>query len=225
MAETKLLTQAAAPDSKSVTITVQPPLSGDGFIAKYVTFPHNLPNSYKNYIYVWDAEGSTVPWNQPPNADAIIPTDSLTGDAPVEMAIQRRGYIIGYAVSNSPDSVCATVFIPAAGQSDPATWIYDQLTISVPAVGIDTVQIAYQGLPVYDPAASGNWIGIWRGSEVRYSGDPMKSVSIKNPEADGTVFIGGLDLRVGTEYSVGYFMKPENNGGRTALAAITTFRV
>jgi hypothetical protein len=221
----QFLTQAASADSRGISITVQPPLSGDGFIAKYVTFPHNLPSTYSNRVFVWDAEGATVPWNQPPNGDAAVPTDSLTGDVPVEMAIQRRGYIIGYAVAPTPAAVCSTVFIPAAGQSNPETWSYRQLSISVPAVGIDTIQVSYKGLPTYDPAATGNWIGIWRGSEVRYSGDPLKAAPITRPEADGTLFLGELDLKIGNDYSVGYFMWPCKQGGRTSLSAMATFRV
>ncbi|HTW83305.1 MAG TPA: hypothetical protein VMD91_04435 [Candidatus Sulfotelmatobacter sp.] len=222
----RLHTLADTPQTSGISITLQGGLNPDGFIAQYVTFAYNQPSTYSNKIFVWPAEDNTVPWSNPTSGDGAIASDQPRGDQPVATAIQKRGYILGYAPAPDPSAVCATVFVPAAGQHDPATWEYSSLVITVPYVGIDTISVKYTGLFNYDPAANKNWIGVWRQKQVRYSGDAMATKTITNSSESGQLFIGGLDLRAGETYSVGYFMQPTSKAtGRTSLAAQASFTV
>jgi hypothetical protein len=213
-----------ASSSSHVSISIQGVPTGEGVIVHYVTNTANRPKSNGNHIYVWQTTSNEVPWSKDPDGDTAVSSDSSSSDQPVEFAFEQKGYIIGYAVAPTPQAVCSTIFIPAGQQDNPEAWVYNDIDISAPYVGINTVQIKYDGLQSYQPASNKNWVALFQGSNVPYSGDWIKKVDIPGDTYNGYVFIRDVTLLIRTTYSVGYFMV-EPTTGRTSLAASTTFTI
>jgi hypothetical protein len=194
-----------------------------GALANYVTLPATDPKGFGNHIYVWETTDNIVPWSKTPDGDTAIDSSSSTSTQLVKFGFEEKGYIMGYAVAATPQAVCATVYMPAGKQTDPTAWEYSSMQLGVPYVGVNLVQVQYTGLPQYLPATNKNWIGLWQGPQVPYSGDPIAKVSItKDAPPSGYTTIQGIKLLIGLSYSVGYFMVDPVKG-RTSLAASANF--
>lgn len=213
-----------AHESSSVTISIQGVPTAQGAIVNYITPPANQPKTFGNHIYVWQTTSNQVPWAKTPDGDTAVNTDSSTSTQMVNFDFEQKGYIVGYGVAPTPQAVSSTIYMPPNKQMDPSAWEYSKLTMEVVYQGTNLVQVKYDGLPAYQPATNKNWIGIWQGGTVPYSGDPIKSVNITNDIPSGYAVIEGIKLLIGTTYSLGYFMVQPSNG-RTSLAASATFTV
>ncbi|MCK5057203.1 MAG: hypothetical protein KAT34_11145 [Candidatus Aminicenantes bacterium] len=223
MSKTKLM--LVATDSSTVTLTIQGVPFATGAIANYITPPGNEPKSFANHIYVWQTTANQVPWAKTPAGNTAVNTDSSTSTQKVGFDFEQKGYIMGYAVAPTPQAVCATVFMPANKQTDPTAWEYSKLTMEVVYHGTNLVQVKYGGLAGYTPQTNKNWIGIWNGGTVPYSGqDPIKTVTISSDTPNGYAIIEDIKLLIGNTYSLGYFMV-DLPSGRTSLAATASFSV
>ncbi|MCX6593790.1 MAG: hypothetical protein NTZ56_19925 [Acidobacteria bacterium] len=209
----------------SVSIGIQGVPTAQGAIVSYITLPANTPKTYGNHIYVWQTTANAVPWAKSPDGDTAINTDSSQSTTLVTFPFEQKGYIVGYAVAPTPQAVVSTVYMPADQQDNPAVWEYAAVGIAVVYYGNNLVQVQYTGLPQYSPATNKNWIGIWQGSQVPYSGDPIKRVDVtQDAPSSGYAVIEGIKLLIGVSYCVGYF-SVEPVKGRTSLAASATFTV
>jgi hypothetical protein len=211
--------------ASSVTISIQGVPTAQGAIVNYITLPGNNPKTNGNHIYVWQTTQNTVPWNKTPDGDTPVPTDSSSSTVLAKFPFEQKGYIIGYAVAPTPNAVCATVYMPANKQNDPSSWQYASLDVSVVYVGTNLIQVKYDGLQLYTPASNKNWLGLWMGNQVPWSGDPIKAVNIsQDAPSSGYAVIDGVNLLIGVSYVVGYFMV-DPKSGRTSLAASASFTV
>jgi hypothetical protein len=215
----------SATDSSSVSISIQGVPTAQGAIVNFITAPANLPKTYGNHIYVWQTTAGIVPWGKTPDGDTAINTDSTTSTVPVNFAFEEKGYIIGYAVAATPNAVCSTIYLPAGQQENPAAWQYAHISIQTVYVGTNLVQVKYTGLESYQPAANKNWIGLFIGSQVPYAGEPLKKINVtQNAPSGGYATIDGVQLLIGVQYAIGYFLVDPATG-RTSLAASTSFVV
>jgi hypothetical protein len=211
--------------SSAVSISIVGVPSAQGAIVNYITLPLNMPKTFGNHIYVWQTTDNIVPWNKTPDGDTPVPTDSSTSTVLAKFPFEDKGYIVGYGVAPTPNAVCSTIYMPAGKQNDPTSWVYASLATQVVYVGTNLVQVKYDGLPLYTPATNKNWLGLWAGAYVPYSGDPIKAVNItQDAPPSGYTVIDGVSLLIGFSYVVGYFMV-EPKTGRTSLAAASSFTV
>jgi hypothetical protein len=115
--------------------------------------------------------------------------------------------------------------MPANEQDNPKAWEYANVDLSVVYVGTNFIQLQYTGLVGYTPQTNKNWVGLWLGGQVPWSGDPIKSLKVTPDQPpSGYLYMDGIDLLIGYQYSVGYFMVDQATG-RTSLAASATFTV
>jgi hypothetical protein len=209
----------------SVTISIQGVPTAQGAIVNYITLPGNNPKTNGNHVYVWQTTDNIVPWNKTPDGDTPVPTDSSSSTLQAKFAFEQKGYIVGYSVAPTPNAVCSTIYMPAGKQTDPTAWQYANVSVNVVYVGTNLIQVQYTGLPLYAPATNKNWLGLWMGAQVPWSGDPIKIVNIsQDAPPSGYAIIDGISLLIGVSYVVGYFMV-EPKTGRTSLAAAASFTV
>jgi hypothetical protein len=223
MAELQKFLGAAA--GSAVQITLQGKPGAQGAIVQYITLPGNQPNSNGNHIYVWQTTQNIVPWGNTPDGDTPVASNSATSTQLAKFPFQQKGYIVGYAVAPTPKAVCATIYMPANEQDNPKAWEYANVDLSVVYVGTNFIQLQYTGLVGYTPQTNKNWVGLWLGGQVPWSGDPIKSLKVTPDQPpSGYLYMDGIDLLIGYQYSVGYFMVDQATG-RTSLAASATFTV
>lgn len=214
---------AAVANSVSIGLVGMP--TAQGALVSYITLPANTPKTYGNHIYVWQTTDNVVPWAKGPDGDTALDSDTSQSTAFVAFPFEQKGYILGYAVAATPQAVVATVYMPANQQNDPTKWQYASVDIKVVYYGNNLVQVQYTGLPQYSPATNKNWIGLWQGSQVPYSGEPQKRINVtQDAPPSGYGYLQGVTLLIGVSYCVGYFMVDPAKG-RTSLAAQATFTV
>lgn len=214
-----------AAGSTSVQISLQGVPSSTGAIVNYITLPGNNPKTNGNHVYVWQTTDNIVPWNKAPDGDTAVPTDSSSSTFQAKFAFEDKGYIVGYGVAPTPNAVVSTIYMPAGQQNNPAQWQYGALSTQIVYVGTNLVQVKYNGLSLYQPATNKNWVGLWMGAQVPWSGDPIKIVNVtQDAPPSGYLIIDGISLLIGVSYVVGYFVV-EPKTGRTALAAASSFTV
>ncbi len=214
-----------AATSSAVNITLQGVPTAQGAVVQYTTLPGNMPNTNGNHIYVWQTTANAVPWGNTPDGDTPVASNSATSTQLAKFGFQQKGYIIGYGVAPTPNAVCATIYMPANEQTNPKAWEYANLELDVVYVGTNLIQMQYTGLAGYTPQTNKNWVGLWLGGQVPWSGDPIKRINV-TPDypPSGYLYMDGIDLYIGLQYVVGYFMV-EPKTGRTSLAASSTFTV
>jgi hypothetical protein len=221
---TELVALAAAPKGSAVQISVAGALQPTSTNISFITINGNHPKSNANNLYVWETNSNSVPWGDDVKGTTAINTDRSVSTQPLGF-IFRLGpdFIVGYSTAADPNATCATIYIPSGAFRDPSLIQLANLTISVETVASDFVQIRYKGLPRYRPNANKNWVGIWEGDAVPYDkSPPLKAADISGPESSGLVSILGMDIQLGSTYTVGYFMQALTSG-RASLAAVSTF--
>jgi len=220
---TKVLEMTAASSNSAVAITVVGEAQRDGTVIKYITLGQNQPKANANQLYVWETTSENVPWGTATVGSTAIDSNRAVNSQKLDFQF-RLGpdFIVGYAMAADPNTTCATIYIPSDAFKDPSKVKTRELMINVPNYGSGFVQVKYTGLPLYRPEANGNWVGIWSGDSVPYSGvDPLAKSNIRGAEPNGLATIS-VDLNLGSTYAVGYFMKALPSG-RTTLAAVSKF--
>jgi hypothetical protein len=210
----------------AVEIKIVAPVQPSGVAVNYVTSQVNKPQTYANNIYVWKTTSDNVPWGTVPDGNTAVESDTPVSTQFLDFPfLVKQDYIVGYAVAADPNAVCSTVYVPAATQSDPSTYVTTDTTISINSWGNNYVQVKLDGLGNYSPSGNKNWVGVWALDHVPYSGDPIAKTNVSLSSAHGLIYIGGVALTIGSTYSVGYFnFMPTSPAGRTALACSATFQ-
>ena len=213
--------------SNVTSISVVGVVTPDGVDINYVTDPNNNPKDFGNQLYVWESTSKDVPWTKTPINSVPIEKNDTTNTQTLDFAFEiGKGYIIGYAVGDSPNATCATIYIPAGKMDDPSSYKYQDLSIKVVNVSTGSIQVKYDGFLGYQAEKNKNWLGVWRADNVPYSGACMKPPQNITGQSSGYQTMQGLTLQIKSNYAVGYFMIPDNadDNGRTSLAASYTFR-
>jgi hypothetical protein len=185
-------------------------------IIQYQTPPGNQPNSYGNMLALWQA--SQLPYGQAPLMTYPIQTNSSAGSYMFsEYLDPNQTYVVGYATSSDMTTVCSTItFYP--GRTDGVAF---STQIHPEYIGSNTIAVSFQTPPGNQPAANGNWVGLWRGSTARYDGtDMLAKTPVPLESNQGTVAINGVPLLRGATYTVAYFIGEKNSD----LAATFTMR-
>lgn len=220
--EKDILALKAIPSSEAVMLNVVGCVMPNGVLVNYATYQENKPKTYANYIYVWKTTSPDIPWGTTPVGKDAVATDTPVSTQQLDFPFEvGQDYIIGYAVGADPNAVCATVYVPADSIKDPTKYVSNNISLQFVYVGNNIVQIRFTGLGNYSPVANKNWVGIWQMDHVPYKGDPLAKVSIASSSSSGIAVLQGVQIVVGSVYSVGYFM---TDAGSTSLAARVTFR-
>jgi hypothetical protein len=200
----------------SVTIDVEAGWTGSQLGVDYSTLPGCKPKTYGHVLGLW--QGSIVGWDEmPPASSGPVDTDQEDGSVDLEnLTIEDVAYTVAYAVGPDPGDYCAAVTFSPGGQTRAA-----QVSLSVNSLGATSIGLHYVTLPGYDPAASGNWVGLWKGEPLLYADKPppLGRALVKSDANEDDVAINGVPLAIGTTYTVAYFM----GAALTTAAAQLTF--
>ncbi|SFW76484.1 hypothetical protein [Chitinophaga sancti] len=179
---------------------------GDTVTVNYKGLPGNQPQTYKNFVAIWEA--SMIPWTVPPLAMAEIGQNNEQGSMTISgVTITRSAYIVGYSVGPDISNICCSSVISIGGLLAAPT----QTSISLNYIGINSLSIHYQTLGGYQPMKYNNWIGLWKGFASPYSaGAPLATVDIDSNANEGSIGINNVPLGINTNYTLIYFMGKEN---------------
>ncbi|HVI47969.1 MAG TPA: hypothetical protein VM802_24085 [Chitinophaga sp.] len=183
--------------------------NADTVTIQYKGLPGNRPKDYLNYVAIWEA--SVIPWNAEPIKKTPVPQNSEEGDFVIfDLSITSAGYILGYGVGEAVTDICTSAGIAPA--------MYDiriphAVSLSLAAVGSNSITINYATLPGYLPAVYKNWIGLWEGFASPYNAvEPIGMVNISNNASQGTTGINNITIGNNTAYTLVYFMGPSYDG-------------
>lgn len=203
--------QFASTDSATTTINVNH-VAADLIAINYSTILGNQPNSYGNYVALWQA--NSIPWNTTPLMTQKIDTNTQSGSMIFTgLSVTTLDYIIGYAVgptlagSNQQQhgNICSTAYIPA--QKSPGNNTYPTTTPSLRIVFVDSnsVSVDYTLPANITPQSNGAWACIWRGGEASYADPALASINISGNAAQGSLAFNRISIGRGLTYTVGLF--------------------
>jgi hypothetical protein len=198
------------PALTTLTINV---VTADQIILTYNTVPDNRPNTYGNFVAIWQNQNQ-IPYNQDPLSKQNIPNDTQKGDMAFDgLSVTENDYIIGYAVgpvktdSQTYGNVCSTAFIPSGAISDPSLIKLFSTSLLLKYVGSNTVSFQYSAPANYQPATNKAWAGLWRGASVPYTTPPdVAAMAVTLNSNFGTLAFNGVSIGIGLTYSIGFFM-------------------
>lgn len=189
--------------------------TGDSVTVNYTGLPGNQPQSYKNFVAIW--QSSVIPWGNLPLSRQDIGDNSEQGSIVLSgLTITRSSYIVGYGVGPDVSNISCCAIISAGGLLAPPTTV----GIGLDNVGITSLTVNYQTLAGYTPNTYENWIGLWKGYASPFNGTaPLAKVSITDDSNQGSIGINNVPLGINTEYTLVYFC----GAAYTTAAAILTF--
>ncbi len=192
-------------------------VTADTVTVAYRGLPGNRPQSYANQVAIWNS--SVIPWGFEPLASMAIPMQTEQGTVALNnLVITNTNFVVGYSVGPDPESTCASARIGVDGS--PAAESRTRLEI----VGAedDALVVRYHTLEGYQPAARGNWVGLWVGRVSPYAAPaPLARKAVATDSTDGTLTLGGLRLEEQTPYTLIYFLGPN----LTEAGAMIVFQV
>ncbi|MFL5801801.1 MAG: hypothetical protein ACJ8CR_08660 [Roseiflexaceae bacterium] len=185
----------------------------------YETIAANNPSKYGNFVAIWQAY-NRIPWTEDWLKKREISGSSPQGTTAFSgLALQNKGYIIGYAVGPKLDNICATAFIPAKG--NPSTQDEFHPRIAPVDIGDDSVIFSFEVPPGATPQTFKHWVGVYAGTSVPYEGGTsVGSSSVETDYDRGEVGISAKGLIRGNTYTAGYFA----GDNQTCLACSCTFK-
>jgi hypothetical protein len=201
----------------------------------YNTMPGNMPNTYGNFVAIWQNQNK-IPWNQKPLAAKAVPTNTQQGDMVFDgLDITNNHYILGYSVG--PElidpglkygNICSTAFVPTKANEDPPKeYQYFQTHLVLKYLGTTSVAVQFFTPPGCQPATNKNWMGLWRGETASYNNPPDYAVPITIDANSGTAAFNDVTIGRGLTYTIGYFMsgwaEDEQARKQTALACSLRF--
>ena len=190
-------------------------VTSDTVILTYRSLPGNQPNTYGNFVAVWD--DSVIPYSKPPLQKITIPGNDPDGSLAVtDLMPQESQYIFGYAVGPQVGDICAYTHI---APDEPPTDFSSMLMIL--AVSAESIVVRYSLPPGCDPAQNGAAVALWRDSIGSYTRPPLAQQRITSHASTGTAMFAGLQILYGTTYTVGLL----TSNSPTALAAWVTFSI
>lgn len=181
----------------------------DAIGVNYKTMPGNQPNSYGNYLAIWQNENS-IPWSTDPLRTQRIGTNSPNGDTVFHgIGVTNNSYLIAYGVgpeltgkAQKRGNLCATDFIPAAGAPSEPTF---STKLVLTQLGSRSVTVRYRFPSGNLPLSNGAWIGIWFGRQASYVHPPLGASCIRRCAANGDASIGGIDVQRHQAYTIALF--------------------
>lgn len=216
---TNVLKLAATASAQAITLALVSRDQG-GALVHYTTFDTNKPKTYGNTLYVWEAAGPVIPWD---NLSSFVGQKTISEDShsnseriPFNYKVSQ-GYIVGYAVGPDPAATCAAIYLPPNDEPLDSTSLSLRFSTFAPGAVI----VSYTALDQYNPKSNKNWVAIWNGPRANYNGDFLKAADIPYPNTSGKATIQH-PLLIGATYTVGYFMTAMPSG-KTTLAAQVTF--
>ena len=217
---------ATGTDTTKVSIDY---ITADTIGISYNTLPGNIPNSYGNFVSIWQNSNS-IPWNAEPFATKPIPNNSQKGSMNFDgLDIAKNQYIIGYSVGTKLETgqtygnVSSSAYAP---DSNPANQSNLVSSLGIIFVGIDSVAFSYKLPDGCTPNSNGAWCGIWRSSNGSYNNTPDKAVPVTLDTESGTLTFDALTIGLGQTYTIALFMsgwKGGNSPTQTTMACTVTF--
>jgi hypothetical protein len=192
---------------------------------EYSTMPGNLPNTYGNFLAIWQ-NANSIPWNTAPLQTFPIPTNMAYGVATFgDLNTTINSYIIGYSVGpilsgNAQEygNICSTVYIQAASAGQDTVFMS---SISNIRVGTTSVSFDFTLPDGILPQTNGAWAGLWRGTSANFYGTAPLSTVLINPDVSrGTDAFNNLSITRGTSYTIGIFMSGYKQGGGSIQKAL-----
>ena len=187
-------------------------VTADAIHLSYNTMPDNRPNTYGNFVAIWQNQGQ-IPFDTEPLQKQAITGNTQRGSLVFSgLSVTKNDYIIGYSVgptrteTQKYGNVCSTVFVPLGSDGDdppPPTYFSPSLVLKF--VGTDSVLFQYN-LPRGALAATNKaWAALWRGEVASYTQTPDAAMAISLNAASGTVGFNGISIGIGLTYTIGLF--------------------
>lgn len=217
---------AVMPDTTNITLSG---ILADQVTVSYDTMSGNQPNTYGNFLAIWQS-GDTIPWNTEPLNIYPIPGNTPNGSVNFTgLDLTNNSYIVGYAVGialsdtqQKYGNICSTAYIPASSNQTSS----DQPNISIGVVGSTSVSFNFQLPEGILPQSNGAWAGIWRSGVPSYNNPPEAVTPISINAASGGGSFNNFNVGRGLTYTIGLFMSGYSSTGQstqTALACSLTF--
>lgn len=188
-------------------------LSSGGIAVDFDSLNGNLPETYANTIFVWEAE--TVLWDSAPDATFPVGANVTVGSQTLAGLDSDTAYTLAYAVGSEVGTTAATVTLTPG-----SSMRTQSIEISIEATTVGLIELGFDLPEEMNPAEYGHWVGIWPSSSLSpgNSVPPVGRASVETDQSQGSVALEGVELLRGVVYTIGYFTGSEH----TTLAATVT---
>lgn len=204
-------------------------ITADTIGVSYNTLPGNMPNTYGNFVAIWQNSNS-IPWNSEPLKTQPIPDNTQKGSFNFTgLDIAKNQYIVGYSVGaklttgQTYGNVCSTAYAPS---SDPTQQVKEVSSLGLVFVGPSSLAFSFKLPNGCTPESNGAWCGMWRSSNGSYNNAPDEAIPVNINTESGTLSFNSVTIGLGQTYTIAFFMSGWNGGSspvQTTMACTLTF--
>lgn len=197
----------------------------------FKSMPGNQPNTYGNFVSIWQ-NANSIPWNSSPLSTKPIPNNTPHGSVVFDgLDINNHSYIIGYSVGptltdnrQKYGNVAATAFVPENSSGQNSLF---QPSLAVVFIGTTSVAFSFNLAEGTLPQTNGAWAGIWRSAQPSYNNPPDAVTPISMDVSSGSAAFNNINIGRGLTYTIGLFLSGykgvSGQNVQTALACSVTF--
>jgi len=184
-------------------------VSSDTIGLSYDSMPNNRPNTYGNYIALWQNQNQ-IPWDTDPLQKQAISGDTQKGSMVFQgLQVDKNDYILGYSVgparteSQKSGNVCSTAFVPLGTENQDFKYFFSAMSLK--NVGPNSVIVQFNLPPGARAATNKAWMGLWRGESASYNNPPDYAVPITIDSNVGTVGFNNVHIGIDLTYTLGLY--------------------
>jgi len=179
-------------------------INAESIEVTFQNLPIKQPQKNGNWIGIW--QGSTISYLQKPLWKFPIESNDPNGQQILgNLSLQRKPYVLGYALNKEPESICASVQFSPEKTPVGSPGIPFSNVISLAAYSANSLIINYQTPPGNIPSQYRNWIGLWPGEATALSENTLlMRTPITQQSNIASQAMTGITLAYKSIYTVGY---------------------
>lgn len=193
-------------------------LIGSTVSIDYTAMLYEQPASNNCFLSIWQDE--QIPFGKAGNTTKQIIGNERTGTQTFDQLTTGVPYIVGWGAGNVTGktvpnyaSIGASVsFIPGQEvdkETGAEKGLLHQDSIEPALVGTNSIVVKFFTLDGNDPKKNGNWIGLWQGSYIDYTGQYLQKWDVtSNSSEDSQGLNTTLQIRTNATYTLAYATGP-----------------
>jgi hypothetical protein len=192
-------------------------LIGSTVSIDYTAMLYEQPATNGCFLSIWQDE--QIPFNKAGNTTKSIIGNERTNSQVFDQLTSGVPYIVGWGAGNTPatsnpnyGSMGASISFTPGGPEDTnniVNGVLHQDSITPVAVGTSSIVVSFSTLDGNNPKVNGNWIGLWQGSYIDFTGGYLQKWNVTSNISQDTQGLNTtLQIRAGTTYTLAYASGP-----------------
>lgn len=189
---------------------------GNTIDVEYTALLYEQPASNNAFLSLW--QNTQIPFGRAGDTTKSITGNQRVGSQTFDIQATDVPYIVGWGAGSVPNSSdpdynslgASVTFTPGVEEANGiVTGVSQQCQIQPALVGTNSIIVQFSTLNGHNPQQSKDWIGLWLGSTLDFSGNFLQQWNVTSAvNQDSQGLNTSQQVMVGTTYTLAYATGP-----------------